>query len=638
MAQHFHYRIARFLQMMHEANGPLTGAAICKMLEIKPRTLRSDLSRYKNTLLEHGIQLDSRPGTGYQLKILDAEKYHRLMSTIAAAQHRQHCVVPIYHPARVRYIMRYLLSANDYVRLDILAEEIYISRSTLNGCMKDVRKELAVFKLDLQAKKGAGIKIVGAELNIRQAMAKYFHYDDSYPQPDERKGNSVRNDLARILRATLEEGAFTLTDTGFQNLIIHLEIALLRISYCDDDTPLPAHYSMLQEREEYRLSELLIAHIECAFAVVFPQIERYFVAIHLAGKRALSADTDPISPDVVQLFDKINLKIFDDLGLDLSGDFELFHLLSLHLIPMMDRLHWELKVNNPLLEEIKQESSQAFEMAVLAGNIIQQETGLRVNEEEIGYLAIHFALAIERQGRASQRYNLLLVCASGMGSSRLLLYRLRQRFSHSIRELKIIQLYALANFDLTDVDVILSTVEVPFATSVPVLRVNYFFDDRDANRVSQWLRQDKLRQHNEINRYFRPELFFTDLQATERYSLLSEFCERVARHISVDPQFSSWVIEREQLSATSFGHGIAFPHPLHPCSNQTFVAVAPLKKAVRWDNHEVRYIFMLNIGKGERMSLDRLYESLINFMDGGKTLAALDSNPTFATLMSLISR
>lgn len=637
MAQHFHYRITHFLRLLHDVEGPLTSAEVCNKLAIKPRTLRNDLSRYKDALYENGVLINARPGAGYQLQIIDEDKYQQLMSTIARLEHRQHRVAPVYHPERVNYITRFLLAADEYIKLDELAEEIYVSRSTLNSCMKEVRQALAEFNLELKAKTAHGIKVVGTEMNIRQAMARYFFYDNNYAGHREDQRQDTRNKIATLLTTTLREGRLVLTDTGFQNLVVHLDIALMRIgSYCEDMV-LPERYAALKTRDEYHLATRLVARIEREFAVVFPQAERYFVAIHLAGKRSLHQQhADVPSPDIVRLFDKINLRIFDDFAIDLSGDFELFHLLSLHLIPMMDRLHWDLKVNNPLLEEIKQGNLKAFEMAVLAGNIIQQESGLEVSEAEIGYLAIHFGMAIERQGRDGQQYNLLLVCASGMGSSQLLLSRIRQRFAHAIRELKVIQLYELASFDLSGFDMILSTVDVPFQTSLPVLRVNYFFDAQDFSRVENWLSRDKPQPQESVNHYFQADLFFTDLQSTERYPLLSELCQRIAQRLPVSTQFSSWVIEREKLSATAFGQGIAFPHPLHPCGNKTFVAVALLKKPVRWDNHEVRYIFMLNIRKGEQASLQRLHECLISFMDDGKKLAALEHNPTFPTLMSLL--
>lgn len=637
MIKHYHYRIGRLLKLLHEAEGPLTSNEICKKLAIKPRTLRNDLSHYRDALGENGVELNSRPGKGYQLVVRDEEKYCQLIKIILETEHRQHFVAPVRYKERVDYILRSLLSAEGYTKLDELAEEIYISRSTLNSCMKGVRHALSGFNLILYAKTASGIKVAGTELNIRQAMAKYFFYDDEHRQPEEDSRKAVRQKIMTILTDTLKEHQLVLTDTGFQNLVVHLEIALMRIESRHGDAALPINYTALKERDEYRVAEQLVIRIERAFAISFPAAERYFIAIHLAGKRSLHHhQAFAATQDISRIFDKISQQIVADFAIDLADDFELFHLLSLHFIPMMDRLNWDLKVHNPLLEEIKQENLKAFEMAVLAGKIIQQETGLEVNEAEIGYLAIHFGLAIDRKGVSCQRYNLIIVCASGMGSSQLLLYKIRQRFSDSIREIKVVQLYELNDFDLTGYDMILSTVDVPFKTAIPLMRVNYFFDARDLGQMESWL-SSKQQSHRPVSEYFHPSLFFTDLQSAERYQLIAELCQRVALHIPTSADFLPSVIEREKLSATAFGDAIAFPHPLHPCGERTFVAVALLKKPVNWDKHEVRYIFMLNIRPGEKEPLQWLHESLVSLMGDKKKLAALDQSPTFSTLMSLLA-
>lgn len=636
MTQHYHYRIGQLLKMLREAEKPLTSTELCEKLDIKPRTLRSDLSRYKDALYERGVVIDSRPGTGYQLVVRDEEKYRQLIKKILQIEHRQHFVAPVRYQERVNYIIRSLLAAEDYIKLDELAEEIYISRSTLNSCMKGARHALSTFNLILHAKTASGIKVAGSELNIRQALAKYFFYEGEDRQSEQDNRMAVRQKIVAVLTDTLKEYQLVLTDTGFQNLVVHLEIALIRINSRHEDVVLPVNYAALKKRDEYRVAEQLMIRIGRAFAIQFPAAERYFIAIHLAGKRSLHHQTKAASPDITHLFDKISQQIFEDFAIDLTDDFELFHLLSLHFIPMLDRLNWDLKVHNPMLEEIKQENLQAFEMAVLAGKIIQQETGLEVNEAEIGYLAIHFGIAIDRKGSHRQRYNLILVCASGMGSSQLLLYKIRQRFPHSLSEIKVLQLYELTDFDPTGYDMILSTVDVPFKTAIPLLRVNYFLDARDWVQMESWL-SNKQQPHRPVSDYFHPWLFFTDLQSTERYQLITELCQRIALHTPTSKDLLPWVIEREKLSATAFGNAIAFPHSLHPCGNRTFVAVAILKKAINWDKHEVRYIFMLNIRKEEKEPLQWLHQSLVSLMDDNKKLAALDQSPTFSTLMNLLA-
>ena len=636
MTHYYHDRIGYLLKLLSEAKTPLSSQKICEKLRIKPRTLRNDLSAYKPELHDNGVAIESYPGKGYLLVILDKEKYNTLINKIKHNEHHHQFTSPVFFQRRVDYIIRQLLSKKDYIKLNELAEEMYISRSTLSNCMKKVRRDLKNTNLSLHVKTAHGIKLSGSELNIRHAIARHFVYENN-PVTSSEDSKISRKKISSILAETLHSSKLELTETGFHNLVIHIEIAMLRIGHDDNYEEPSADYIALRKRDEYRVAERLVMALELAFAINFPESECYFIAIHLAGKRTLYNQSLTLHPDIKCLFIKICQKIKIEFLIDFSDDFELFQLLSLHIIPMIDRLNWGLKVNNPLLEEIKQENVKAFEMAVLAGSIIQQETALQLNEAEIGYLAIHLNLAYERKGLHPHRYNIILVCASGMGSSQLLLNKIRQRFIHSIDKTKVVQLYELIDADLKGYDIIISTVDIPFKIRLPLIRVNYFLDEGDLNLLALWMRK-KEQPHQSITRFFSQKLFFTDLKSIERYQLLKELCQRVTEHIAVGVDFRHNVIEREKLSATAFGNAIAFPHPLQPCGNTTFVAVALLNKPISWDRHEVRYIFMLNIRKGEKEPLQCLHEGLISLMDNSKKLAALDKNPTYSTLIKLLTR
>lgn len=634
------HRIALLIKLLSKYHHPVNSKEICEQLKIKPRTLREDITRSREDLEKYGVELISKHGVGYSLSILDEDKYYSLIKLLLKNEQRRHFVLPIHTPERVNYLIRTFLSADDYLKLDDIADEIYISRSTLNNCLKLVREELKNYELELVSKPAYGIKISGDELNLRRAIARYFFYDDSYQQlilGDERE-NESRTTIRNILVEVLSENKIKLTDLGFQNLIIHLEIALMRISKTHYSPNVSQEYQMLEKRAEYPIAKQLALLISQHLQIQLPELEIYFITIHLMGKRSFNHDNSfVITPEIEQLFNKIFHHIDEVFGLNLLDDFELYTLLALHFRPMLDRLTYKLNISNPMLDQIKEENIKAFEIALLAGQIIYQETGLEVNEAEIGYMAIHFALAIERQSTLHRKQNVIVVCASGTGSSQLLLYRIKQRFSDYLDQIQVVQLYELKNFNQRDFDFIISTVDIPFQTDIRILRVHYFMDNQDVIQMEQYFNRN---QHDSdlIDKYFLPTLFFTDLNSQERYSLIQEMCERIAEHQELESNFTQLVIEREQLSSTEFGNQIAFPHPIQHSGNRTFVSVAVMEKPVKWDKQMVRYIFMLNVRHDEHDSLQLLHESLTELMCDNQKLKQLEQNQTFDTLIKLLKQ
>ena len=63
--------------------------------------------------------------------------------------------------------MRILLLADDYRKLDDIADELWISRSTIDRLFKDVKETFERYHLKIVSKPFYGIRLEGNELNKR---------------------------------------------------------------------------------------------------------------------------------------------------------------------------------------------------------------------------------------------------------------------------------------------------------------------------------------------------------------------------------------------------------------------------------------------------------------------------------------
>ncbi len=141
------------------------------------------------------------------------------------------------------------------------------------------------------------------------------------------------------------------------------------------------------------------------------------------------------------------IDVFDsDMAYELKKDEEFIRGLSAHLEPTMIRLKNDMKIRNPMLDQIRQDYPLIFEKCRGAARVIEEETGCPVPEEEIGFLAIHFgagAVRLENQREYKRKVNIGVVCASGIGISRLMSSKLDRRFRG------LIELETYAKADLT---------------------------------------------------------------------------------------------------------------------------------------------------------------------------------------------
>ncbi|MCB2354579.1 BglG family transcription antiterminator [Clostridium estertheticum] len=630
-------RFLKLFKILSNSATPMKSEEICEQLDIAPRTLRNDLKKYKSIFFENGVTLISKPGVGYRFDIFDQDLYFTFIQDLIKRETNGQHIIPVYPEERINYLIKSFLSTYNYIKIEDLEEELFVSRSTLTNDLKEVRERLGYYQLDIENKPNYGMKIVGEEFHKRACISKYYFYTDSY---DEIILNTEKNEnkeiIKKLLYDTITENDFTLTDIGFQNLVIYIMILLMRIDKITEDNIIESSYKSLEDEKEFKIACLLVEKLENQFKIKFPKKEMYYITIHLLGKKSMQFnDTLLISKETRDLTNYIFEHIKENFKLDFSQDFDLFRFLSSHFQPMMNRLKYGLYIENPLIDKIKSENHLAFEIALYAGSIIKEIKKYDVSVNEVGYIALHFALALERVQEKVKSKNIIVVCASGAGSSQILLYKLKQEFKNYINEIKVVKLYELLDIDQNKYDYIISTVAINFKINVPIINVQNFLTEEDVGLVRNIFTETE-NDYSFINKYFKEELFFKDLIGTTKEEVLRNMCDLVHKVREIPQEFYQLVIQREEMATTEFGNNIALPHPIKPITNSTFVAIGMLKKAMKWDKLQVKFIFLISTKRDSTESLSLFNESITALVFNKKAMLKLEKEPTLITLKDII--
>lgn len=631
-------RFLKLFKLLSNSKTPKKSEEICEELDIAPRTLRNDLKKYKSTFLESGVNLISKPGVGYQFEIIDQDLYFGFIQELIKKETDGQALIPVYPEERIHFLIKLFLSTEKYIKIEELEEKLFVSRSTLTNDLKDVRKILEYYHLDIENKPNYGMKVIGDEFYKRACISKYYFYTDSYEdvilKAEKRENKEI---IKKLLFDTITENNFTLTDIGFENLVIHIMILLMRIGKLPVDEKIEAIYINLENDKEFEIANSLVNKLERKFNVKLPKKEIYYITIHLLGKKSMQYNSDNmlISQETQELLIYIFEHVKENFQLDFSQDFELFRFLLLHFQPMMNRLKFGLYIENPLIDKIKQENQLAFEISLYVGSLIKEVKKYEVNVNEVGYIALHFALALERYNEKTKSKNIIVVCASGAGSSQILLYKLKQKFKNYINEAKVAKVYELLNIDQSKYDYIISTVPITFETSIPIINVQYFLDDEDIELVSN-IFTDSEKEFSFIDNYFKEELFFKDLIGDTKEEVIKNMCFKINKVMGVPGDFYRLIIQREEMAPTEFGNSIAMPHPIKPMTNETFVAIGILKKPIKWDKQQVKFVFLISTKKDGQESLSLFNESISALIFNKKAMAKLEKEPTLNTIKKII--
>src|SRR5699024_9388400 len=133
----------------------------------------------------------------------------------------------------------------------------------------------------------------------------------------------------------------------------------------------------------------------------------------------------------------------------------------------------------------------AFEAGVIAGLSIESKIGIEINENEIGYLALHIGAAIERRKYKSGPKRCLIVCASGLGTAQLIYYRLKANYEVNFNYDGTTGYYILHEYNLHQIDCIVSTISISEKLPVTVIEGNAILEDIELSNVEKYIIDDK---------------------------------------------------------------------------------------------------------------------------------------------------
>lgn len=618
-------RILAITHILQEHNRPMTSDEIADIIGVSARTIREDISQYKKDLENVGVCIHSHARNGYSVEVQKGFED----SWMHLAQ--QSSVIPSDNRDKIIYIMAKFIKQSNYLKLDDLCDELWISRSTMNRLFKEVREKFSLYHLQIVSKPGYGLLLKGNEVDrrlcfvqccLQKKTSNLQRFMEEYQM-----SSSESEKIQEIILQNLKNYNYKLTDMGFDNLVIHLLVALQRIR---NNNVIPSVECEIKTSGiEYLIACDIVEDMQHCFAISFPMEEIEYVRIHLYGKRLTQLDGEEavISTDMEKMITKINNEIKVRIGYDFNSDFELFTLLSLHMMPLMVRIQYGLDMPNPILSDIKIRMANGYECAVIAADIISNEYEKPMSEGEIGYLAIHYSMAIERMDESQKNRNILIVCSSGMGTSSLLKNRLMKKFNLKDNEVHVCDAQTCYTMDISDVDYIISTVKLDLKTKHPIIYMENLFDDIEIEEI-----------HKEFG--LKDYISMDNVFLNQSFSDKNEVFDFISKHIegkyALDFSFKQTLLEREQLSSTEVGNLVAMPHPLKLCTDVSIVVIITLKKSMLWKNTYVKYIFMIAGNMNSQKECEFITDAVIDIIMSTDVLSEIGKAQNYNDLVKLL--
>ncbi|WP_423831524.1 BglG family transcription antiterminator [Streptococcus equinus] len=616
----------------------VTSKELAAHMGCSDRTIRT----YYKTLVEKldnhsGLDLISKQGYGYKLDILDDDAYADFLEENHINDHQFNYQSVTDINDRYNFLLNKLLFEQNEIYFDDLADELFVSRSTLSSDFKKIREKFKPYHLKIESKANKGVYVMGQERDKRRFIMDYFIDSGFINTMHSYVDNELLNqrisfeELTIIVLDECREGGLKLSDFVIQNLVIHIALAIRRITEGFRISKVSDDEVVLRGLAERRVAENILKRVSVSTGIHFPIEEVDYITLHLVSKgHGNSCHISEVLQEQIrqELIDSI-----DHINPTVKNDFQLIEGLLAHLSTMYIRLQGKVVMENPLTAEIQANYRDMYQLAERVVSNMPTFSPYTLSPNEIAYIALHFMAAKERY-KEQRKYNVLVICATGYGSAQMLKSRIENELGNLVSITDVIGYYEINDEKLKGIDFIVSSIDLSnLMFNIPVFTVSVFLNDEELKDIKQGIahlntsmanvedHQAELSVKDVFDDYFSEDYFFLMSDATKE-DVLKKLAESIS--VNENDQFEKRLLDmmkqREAMSSIVFGENIAVPHPLKAVGSKHHFAVAIVKNGVKWDEQypSIKIIFLMSMSIHDNDGLPELTSAIVDLVDNPK--------------------
>lgn len=621
-------RVCKILKRLKVSSEPVSGETLAFELGVTSRTVRSDIKKLIQYIKEYGANVISTTGVGYSLEIYDEKLFNKLENKIKEYpienNNKIFNLIPTDPADREKYIISKLLinslSSRYMINSYDLAEELFISLSTLKKDISNINISLQKFNLKVENSQTRGVYIKGEEKDIRYCISDYIFKNADITNEDEVSfynemfSEELMKTIKQILMDVFCEYDIHLTDISFKNILVHVLIMVKRNQYKHKTVFDDLSIIEFEKNENYKIANTIIDKIEKAINVNLKD-EVYYLTQHLQVSKKFLYEENEDLYEYSDTIKEIIYSIKNKFGIDLNEDKQLEKGLSMHLNVAIKRMKFNMNIRNDFLLSIKKYYPLAFELAIVASNILEKRYSVNVNEDEIGLLAIHFGAALERGGINSKEKTkgITIVCGFGISTATLIKEKLLRIFKNRIKILNVTSLQDFNEKMLNESDVVVTTVPIKKYYSKKIIQVPLNLGSIHIQKIEDIMLKDG---ENKINysEILKEELYFKNLNANNKEDVIEIITNKMMECGFIDQNGKNSVYERESMATTELGSFVALPHTINQNDDISVVGIAILEKPIIWDKEKVQVVLLLNISKTFVNEWKEIFKNLYNYL------------------------
>ena len=633
-------RQEKLLSLLKKSNKKLTVNEISKTFAVSRRTVFNDLN-YLDYLLETSGYSLVRLDDGVLLKKDDSNK-------------RQEIDIVDFYSSNRRYDLFKNILFSHELNVDDLSDKLFVSESTIlndinyinENYIKDLPASLLISNNELYIDGDEPIiqnlyvrfnELIFKKLSLMLIESKdlyrnyYFFLSDVY-------GDQLVKKVKSVLYLYLTNNSQVLAEYYFDNIINYLIVLVYRKTYLNEVENNENNNSLIKFQD----ADDILKMVECNFGIVFSETEvDYFYDILRANNIKVKNKYDKNAvEDLVEVFLKSSSEL---LKLDLSKDSILVEQLNRHFPSMIDRAKNNIKIDNPFIDEIKNEYTTLFNTIWMVVIMNRGIFDFDLNDDEIGLLTIYLQSSLDRNKIVQK---VILHIESRYYDTSFIVNRIEQVLPAI--EIEVIE----GKVDLSKInsDMIITTSDNTTFGNIPFVKITPVVTEIDLKNISDKynftifkntkykLLNDKHKIFDIINNYFRPEFIHFNKNFNNRDEMMKFALEDMVEKDIVDKNYVESIFAREKMGSTALNYMISTPHGNPKFVKDSCIYTVINNKPVQWDDDNVNIMFMMNISESDIENLRTLFNFIFEISQDKKLIDELIKTQNYQEFIDSLRR
>lgn len=456
-------RCTEILNIVMYTTGYLKIQDLADDLEVSKRSVYYDISKINEWLIDNSIDpIIQERGKGI---ILHKEQVQAIQKTLN--QTKSESILVFTPEERQRIEICTIIVRNHPLYIEDFMDTCQVSRNTIINDLKSVDTFLENYALQLTYNIKDGYRINGDIIKKRAVFFMLFpslwHFYENHVIEtfDAQKVYDILNTLKKIeseLHAEYVSG-----------ILPALAVFLSTIQNRNDEIS----FSDMDEEEIIETNEY---HLINKYFPNLKDHEKIYIALHLLGSRLQTIPVNVMKEEdktykfakaLVHEFERISYVFYD-------REEELINAINAHLKTSLYRFKYGIQLGNPMLNNIKTEYEELFELTKRACKILENDLDSLISDAEVAYLTLHFGAFMPTQKANKHAFRIMIICPNGIGTGNML----RQEVSTLVPQATEIKNIPLSSYRPNhDYDVVISTVML--ANEQRLIMVHPILTDQD---------------------------------------------------------------------------------------------------------------------------------------------------------------